>query len=112
MMSSTPGEQSAIVNPLGRIMVESYNYHKIITSDVNLDFQVLHLDYNSTKFDEIKNKYGSRVEIEVASPEGIFLLYSKDIGITSGDLVEEFSLETREDYFDRATRIRKEHLPQ
>jgi predicted amidohydrolase len=110
MMSSTPGELSAIVNPLGRILIESYNYNKIITSEVNLDFQVLHLDYNSTKFDEIKNKYGSRVEIEVASPEGIFLLYSKDSGITSGDLIEEFSLETLEHYFDRASRIRQEHV--
>jgi hypothetical protein len=36
------------------ILIESYNYDKIITREVNLDFRVLHLDYNSSKFDKIR----------------------------------------------------------
>jgi len=110
VVSATPGEQSQIVNPLGRVLVESYNYDRIISREINLDFEILHLDYNSDRFDAIRGKYGTRVSIEVASPEGIFALYSQDPCLTSREIVEEFSMETRGDYFRRASRIREERI--
>jgi predicted amidohydrolase len=110
VVSATPGEQSQIVGPLGRVMAESYNYDRIISREVNLDYEILHLDYNSDKFDAIKEKYGTRVRIEVASPEGIFALYSQDECPASREIVEEFSMETREDYFRRAEMIRGERI--
>ncbi len=109
MVSATPGEMSAIVNPLGRILAESYEYNRIISRQINLDCRVLHLDFNSEKLEAIKKAYGARVEFEVASPEGVFLLISNDTK-TSDDVMSEFDLETRTNYFRRAERIRDRAL--
>jgi len=110
VVSATPGEMSAIVNPLGRILEESYEYNRTISRQVNLDCRVLHLDFNSEKLEAVKKAYGTRVEFEVASPEGIFLLASNDALRTSEDIIKEFGLETRSTYFKRAERIRRDAL--
>lgn len=110
MVSATPGEMSAIVNPLGRTLEESYEYNRTISRQINLDCRLLHLDFNSEKLESVKKAYGARVEFEVASPEGIFLLASSDPSKTSDDIIKEFSLETRSAYFNRAERIRRDAL--
>ncbi len=110
LVSSTPRENSAIVSPLGRILVESSDYERTITRTINLDCAVLHLDYNHSKFKDIRKKYGAEVEIEVASPEAIFLMTSNHPDRSVDEIIEEFELERLDKYFDRARRVREEHL--
>jgi len=110
LASATPRENSAIVSPLGRILVESSDYERTITRTINLDCAVLHLDYNHRKFGEIRKNYGPEVEIEVASPEAIFLMTSNHPDRSVDEIIDEFELERLDDYFDRARRVRKEHL--
>ncbi len=110
VVSATPGEESAIVNPLGRPIEESSFYGRIISKTLNLDATVLHLDYNSAKFDKVKEKYGPDFEVEVASPEAVCLVYSHHPEKTVWDMIKEFELEPAGDYFDRANRIREEAL--
>ena len=46
MASATPKEGSMIVDPLGRMLARSWDYQPIICRTINLDFAVLHLNYN------------------------------------------------------------------
>ncbi|HIE52461.1 MAG TPA: carbon-nitrogen hydrolase family protein [Armatimonadetes bacterium] len=108
--SATPGEQSAIVNPLGRVLVESSNYERIISRRLNLDCRVLHLDYNHPKFEDLKRKYGPAVEIEVATPEASCLLISHHPEVTVEDILREFELEPRDAYLARANAVRTQAL--
>jgi predicted amidohydrolase len=110
VISSTTTEGSMIVNPLGRILAVSNKYQPIICRDINLDYEVLHLDYNSEKLEAIKEKYGSKINFEVAQSEGVFLMSSETKDVAVKDVVEEFSLETRRKYFERALKIREKSL--
>jgi len=110
LVSATPGEGSAIVDPLGRVLAQSSAYQKILTRTLNLDRRVLHIDENHRHWPAIKAKYGPGVEIDVATPEAVFALISHLPEITIQDLISEFGLETRTEYFDRANRIREDAL--
>jgi predicted amidohydrolase len=110
MISATPGEMSAIVDPLGKVKATSWNYNRIISKVINLDYAVLHIDYSHPKWNDIKAKYGNGVELDVSAPEGVFCLYSHAPDVTVQDIIEEFELETRDEYFARANRIREDAL--
>jgi predicted amidohydrolase len=114
LVSATPGEQSAIVNPLGRTLAESQISSgptgSIISLELNLDYQVMHLDYNSEKLAEVKRAFGTQVRIEVAGPEGIFLLSSRHPERDSASIAREFGMETRHEYFRRASAMRSRAL--
>lgn len=107
IVSSIGGEgNSVIVDPLGRRWLEASRYSPIICKTINLDYEIFHLDYNFSKIKEIKEKYGDRVEIEVAQPEAIFMLSSYLKEKTVRDIIEEFGLEPRVKYFERSNRVR------
>lgn len=110
LVSARAGEGSMIVDPLGRVLTVSSEYSWIICKTLNLDYVVAHLDYNHKKFEEIKRKYGSKVEIDITRPEAFFMLTSDTEGITAEDIVREFNLETRDEYYKRSSKLREKHL--
>lgn len=110
LVSSTPRENSLIVNPMGRVLIESSDYQLTITKTINLDYAVLHLDYNHAKTAEIRKKYGPSVEMEVHSPEGRYMLTSNHPDKSANEIIQEFDLERLDDYFNRARKVRKEYL--
>ncbi|HQP97215.1 MAG TPA: carbon-nitrogen hydrolase family protein [bacterium] len=110
LVSSTPRENSRIVNPMGRVLVESSDYQTTITQTINLDFAVLHLDYNHAKTAEIRSKFGPSVEMEVHSPEGRYMLTSNHPDQSVDEIIQKFQLERLDDYFNRARKVRKEYL--
>lgn len=110
MASAFTGDGSSIVDPLGRVLVKSSAYMPVISRVVNLDFELLHIDYNNEKWDELRNKYGPGIEIDVATPEAIFTLYSNRKDVTVKDIIREFKLETLDDYFARANAMRQKAL--
>ena len=111
MVSSIADDRgSMIVNPLGRILAVSSSYQPVICRTINLDYDVLHLDYNSEKIDRVKEKYGSKVSFEVSQPEAVFLMSSEAGGITVSNVIGEFGLERREEYFKRASAAREAAL--
>jgi predicted amidohydrolase len=109
-VSAITGEGSVIVDPLGRVLATSSVYSPVICKTINLDYKIIHIDYHYEKMDSIKRKYGAKVEIEVSRPEGIFLLTSNLKDLSVNDLINEFQLDTREEYFQKSARIRAEIL--
>lgn len=110
VVSAFTREGSAIVDPLGRVLIESQGYQRIISRELNLDRAVLHIDYNEKRWPAIKEKYGPGVEIDVATPEAAFMLVSYLPDVTVRDLIREFNLELRADYFARANAVRESAL--
>jgi len=66
--TSTPGENSVIVDPLGRTLAESSAYGRIIFARINLDSQIVHIDQNQQRVADMKKKYDQYVTNEVAMP--------------------------------------------
>ena len=108
--SSVPHENGVVYDPLGRKLNESSHYQRIIFTRINLDSKVVHIDFNIKKIPALKKKYGPYVQIEAASPEGIYLISSLHPEKTVEDFIEEFDLETLDEYLDRSRARRREKL--
>lgn len=100
---STPSE---IRNPLGEVLATSTNYFDYAVSRINLDYEVVHLDYNWEKLRELKKKYGDLVDIHDPGRLGVVLINSNHSEITAGQMVDEFRIERVDDYFARARALR------
>ena len=92
--SSTPGENSVIVDPLGRVLAESSMYGRIIFSKINLDSKIVHIDCNQQKVANLKKKYKEYVRIDVASPEAVYFLSSFHPKKSIAEMIKEFKIET------------------
>jgi predicted amidohydrolase len=109
--SAVPGENAMIVDPLGRTLAESSHYGRIIFTRINLDSRVVHIDYNADRVRRLKEKYGTRVKVETASPEAVYFLTSLDPEKSIQAMIEEFQIETLDAYLDRARSVRLQYLP-
>ncbi len=110
--TSTPGENSLIVDPLGRTLAESSAHGRIIFARINLDSQIAHIDYNRQRVADMKEKYQEHVKIEVASPEAVYFISSLHPEKSVQDMIREFKIETLDKYLDRARRERMKYLPE
>ncbi len=110
MVSAFSGEGSMIIDPLGDVLEVSTLHEPVIEKEINLDFEVFHLDYNKEKIPTIKEKYGDKVQIKIASSEGIFLLSSWLKKISVSDLIKEFGLRRLEVYFAQSLQKRNSSL--
>ncbi|MEM2088148.1 MAG: carbon-nitrogen hydrolase family protein [Thermoproteota archaeon] len=111
MVSSIADDRgSMIINPLGRVLAVSSSYQPVICYNINLDYKVLHLDYNWEKMGKVKEKYGLKISFEVARPEAVFLMSCEAEETTVERIIEEFHMETRGEYFKRASEAREAAL--
>ncbi len=109
--SAVPEEGGVIVDPLGRTLAESSRYGRIIFSRINLDSQIVHIDFNIDRVRRLKEKYGPLVKVETASPEAVYFLTSLHPDKSIGEMMREFKIDTRDAYLDRARSVRQQHLP-
>lgn len=109
--TAVPSENGLIVDPLGRTLAESSHYGRIIFAKINLDSQIVHIDYHPEKVLAMKEKYGDQVTIETASPEAVYFLSSRHPEKSIHDMMDEFGIETLDQYLDRARAERKKYLP-
>jgi len=95
-----------IVDLTGRQLVESYFHNPVIVHDINLNRRLLHMDYNWDKMDDMLEKYGSDLTFDYASPEACYAIGCERAGLDIDQVIDEFGLERREDYFRRADAVR------
>jgi len=107
VVSAFTGDGSMIVDPLGRVLATSSFYSPVICKTLNLDCGIFHIDYNHEKWDSIRKKYGSKVELDILRPEATFMMTSNDREVTVAEIMHEFQLETRKEYFERASKVRE-----
>jgi hypothetical protein len=95
----TPSE---ILNPLGETVATSTNYFNYTTTTINLDYKLVHLDYNRNKLVKLKEKYGSAVTIYDPGEVGAVMVTSEDKNISAAQMIKEFDIELLDDYFSRS----------
>jgi len=99
---------SEIRNPLGEVLASNTNYFDFTTAKVNLDCELVHLDYNWGRLTALKKKYGKAVEIKDPGLLASVLVTSfhetKDVDV----LLDEFEIERLDHYLDRARKAKKE----
>ena len=98
-----------VINPLGETIAHSTNYNRFITAVINLDYQMLYLDFNWDKLKAAKEKYGSAIKISDPGFIGAVMLTSESDEFSSKDVVEEFDMELLDDYFARSRKCRLEN---
>jgi len=103
------GDECTVVNPVGEKIARSTNYFPRVTTTINLDCKVIHLDGNWEKLQAAKNKYGNEVTIFDPGHVGAVLLTSESQKRSVDDIIREFKMETWDEYYDRCMKHR--HTP-
>jgi hypothetical protein len=103
---TTPSE---IRNPLGQVITSTTNYFNFTVAKVNLDCELVHLDYNWERLRKLKAKYGPKVIISDPGCLGAVLISSEHEEISIDEMIKEFEIEMLDDYFLRALAFR--HKP-
>jgi hypothetical protein len=103
---ATPSE---IRNPLGKVITSTTNYFNFAVARVNLDCELVHLDYNWERLRKLKAKYGPKVTISDPGCLASVLISSEHETISVEEMIKEFEIELLDDYFVRALAYR--HKP-
>ncbi|MHB9133127.1 MAG: carbon-nitrogen hydrolase family protein [Armatimonadota bacterium] len=101
------GTPSHIISPVGEILDSTTNYFDFLTTTVNLDCAVAHLDFNWEKLTAMKRKYGTKVKVTDPGCLGSILFSSETPEFTVQDLITEFDIELLDDYLARAAARRQ-----
>lgn len=106
-VAALPGE---IRNPFGEVIATTTNYHDYAVASINLDCEIAHLDYNWSKLDALKTKYGSKVSIHDPGLLAPVLISSEHETVSAADMVKEFEIELLDDYMARAMDHRRANM--
>jgi len=101
--------RSEIYNPLGQIVASNTNYFDFAVATVNLDCELVHLDYNWERLRKLKAKYGPKVTINDPGCLGAVLVSSEHETVSVNEMIKEFEIELLDDYFARSLEHR--HRP-
>lgn len=107
---SSVGRNSEILNPLGEIIASSTNYVNYAITNINLDYKLVHLDYNRSRLAKLKQKYGRNVHIHDPGGLGVVMVSSNHDNVPVVQMLEEFEVEILDDYFDRSIDARAKEL--
>ena len=108
LVTSVCGHPSGVLSPTGVSLATTTKYFDFVTSTVNLDCQVVHLDFNWEGLRGLKEKYGSDVRIDDPGHLGAVLVTSESEKVSSGEMVDEFGIELLDDYMARSIAHRQD----
>ena len=79
------------------------------TCKINLDYEIVHIDYNTEKLEAAKRKYGEGFTVRDPGGVGCVIIESAIEGKTVDDIIDEFEIERMDDYYDRSRKHRNEN---
>lgn len=109
-ISSICDRESAITAPNGRVIASTTCYTDNATAEINLDNELIHLDFHWEKLADMKSKYGPDVIIDDIGYLGSVLVSCEMKDKNMNDLINEFELTRLDDYLNHARAVRKQHL--
>lgn len=101
-LTAIAGEQSVALSPQGELLAHTTNYFDFVSTTVNLDCRLAHLDYNWGKLSAMRQKYGPKVKVYDPGYLASVLISSEAEGLSVDDLIKEFDIELLDAYFTRA----------
>jgi hypothetical protein len=99
--SAIAGLASGVTSPIGEVVAQSSNYTDSVTTPVNLDCRVVHLDFEP-QIRAMKQRHGRDVTIIDPGHLGSVLVTSEHKDITISQMLSEFQLPDIDDYFASA----------
>ncbi len=109
LASAISGLASQVIDPLGRTVATTTNYIDYVTTTVNLDCCLVHLDNHWEKLEALKRAYGTEVSILDPGYLGPVLVSSESPARSVDQLLAEFEMEPLDDYFDRSRAERQRY---
>ena len=103
----SPRASSEVINPLGEVVAKSSYYFRHMTTEINLDYCIAHLDYNGERIKKMKAKYGEKVEVQAPGGLGRALITSYADDVSAVDMAKEFEIELIDDLFSRNLESRR-----
>ncbi len=93
-----------VITPLGETLdiTKCFAYYDYIVQDINLDYAIVHLDFNREKLRAAKEKYGSAFNMRVGGFLGVVMITCESEDMTIDDIVREFEIELLDDYLERS----------
>ena len=89
---------SAILSPQGELLAYTTNYTRHVTATINLDYELVHLDYHQEKLAALKQKYGPDVDIFDPGNLGYVQVTSVNGDVSASQMVKEFEMTVLDDY--------------
>jgi hypothetical protein len=71
----------------------------VLQATINFDAVTLFADNNQEKMRDVERRYGSKVRIRFSQPNCLFTLESRSADFSVGEVMREFGLISRRDYF-------------
>lgn len=105
-----PNLPSEILNPVGELVASSTNDSDFTVAEINLDYDVVHFDYNMEKLKDLKEKYRNKVIIHDPGKLGVVLVLSEHEKISAKEMLEEFEIKNVKTYFDESRKYRNDLL--
>lgn len=98
-----------IIDCDGLVLNRQGVYQKWITSELDLDNPLFHLDFQFDKVEAIRADYGPNVAIKVYEEEGWWRVLPQKPHIDILDIIRKYELETLDEYLARSTKVQEEH---
>lgn len=108
--SIRPPAPSGVVSPLGETVAESTNYFDHVSTVINLDYAVVHLDSLFAKLHDLKRAYGPSLSIHDPGRLGSVLISSESDEFTVDEVLRDASIDPLSVYLDKARMHREENL--
>ncbi len=99
-------EENTIINPVGVKVANSTRYSPYLTRKINLDYRVVHLDFNWNGLMAMREKYGQQVDIYDGGQTGVVLVSSNSNEFTADEVCQEFGVTFWEDYYQQSLAAR------
>lgn len=101
LIGACGGCLATIVSPTGEILEKSTGYFLEVVYEINLDFALVHLDFNWDKIRALTNKYASIVTMHDPGGTGFVILTCESENHNMKEMLEEFEIEVLSNYLQR-----------
>lgn len=105
-----PPNTSDVLNPVGERIAASTNYRFDVTTTVNLDYAVVHIDLNMPALRRAKRDLGPAIRIHDPGQVGVLLLTVESPDLTIDTVLRDYGIERATDYLDRSAARRRRAL--
>lgn len=103
-----PFKPSHVILPNGHIATSTTHYFDSVTSTINLDCRLVHLDYHWEKLQAMKNDLGRQIQIMDVDFLGSVLVTNESQDRTIDQILDHYEIIDLDRYFARATKAQSD----
>lgn len=101
LVGACGGCSASVVSPAGEILKRSTGYFPEIVSAINLDYALVHLDFNWDKLMNLTDKYADSIAMRDPDGLGSVLLINNSESSNMKEILDDFAVESMDEYLQR-----------